>query len=432
MAQKKKARRRGSARRTPVIKSEKYSIRALHEDREYGLYWYAWLWKILRPVLIFVCSALMVIGMVSIGYNRVYDHFLAPVSAETSETVDFQIQSGESVSEIASRLEDAKLLRNHSVFKYMVQFQGLTNSLSYGTFKLSPGMNVSQIIAELTSGSQTNERTITIVPGWTCEDIARYLVSVEALDNTDEFLKLCNDVDRFVGYSYALRDAQSAGTLAGRKYALEGYLAPDTYRIFTSASAESILRTLLNQHNKVVDDVFYADHTEYYSDEEGNFHEVETYDNPLTMDQIVTLASMIEREAANRNDYARVSAVFHNRLRLGMKLESDPTVTYLSGVNKLALSDEDTAQQNPYNTYYVPALPIGPICNPSVAALEAAKSPDMTYITEGYMYFCAMEPTSGQLAFSKTKEEHEANVTRYRPLWEEYDRQQALKQEDSQ
>ncbi len=431
MAQKKK-RRRGPTRRTPMFKSEKYSIRALHEDREYGLYWYAWLWKILRPVLIFVCSALMVIGMVSIGYNRVYDHFLAPVSAETSETVDFQIQSGESVSEIASRLEDAKLLRNHSVFKYMVQFQGLTNSLSYGTFKLSPGMNVSQIIAELTSGSQTNERTITIVPGWTCEDIARYLVSVEALDNTDEFLKLCNDVDRFVGYSYALRDAQSAGTLAGRKYALEGYLAPDTYRIFTSASAESILRTLLNQHNKVVDDVFYADHTEYYSDEEGNFHEVETYDNPLTMDQIVTLASMIEREAANRNDYAKVSAVFHNRLNQGWKLESDPTVTYLSGVNKLALSDEETAQQNAYNTYYVPALPIGPICNPSVAALEAAKSPDMTYINEGYMYFCAMEPTSGQLAFSKTKEEHEANVTRYRPLWEEYDRQQALKQEDSQ
>ena len=428
MAQKKK-RRRGAARRTPIFKSEKYSIRALHEDREYGLYWYAWLWKILRPVLIFICSALMVIGMVSIGYNRVYDHYLAPVSGETSETVDFQIQNGESVSEIGKRLEEAQLLRNHSVFKYMVQFQGLTNNLSYGTFKLSPGMNVSQIIEELTSGSQTNERTITIVPGWTCEDIADYLVSVEALENTEEFLRLCNDVDRFVGYSYALRDAQSAGTLAGRKYALEGYLAPDTYRIFTSASAESILRTLLNQHNKVIDDVFYADHTEYYSDAEGNFHEVETYDNPLTMDQTVTLASMIEREAANRNDYAKVSAVFHNRLSQGWKLESDPTVTYLSGVNKLALSDEETAQQNNYNTYYVPALPIGPICNPSVAALEAAKSPDMEYINEGYMYFCAMEPTSGQLAFSKTKEDHEANVTRYRPLWEEYDRQQAQKRE---
>ena len=423
MAQKRKRR---APKRKPIFQSEKYSIRALHEDREYGLYWYAWLWKLLRPALIFLCSALMVIGVVSIGYDRVYGAFFAPVQAESVEVVTFQIDKGETVSQIGQRLQDEKLLRDRRVFKYMVQFKGLTNALSYGVFKLSPGMSVDQIIDELTSGSQTNERVITIVPGWTCEDIANYLVSIGALENTGEFLRLCNDVDRFVGSSYALRDAQNSGTLPGRKYALEGYLAPDTYRIFTSASAESIIRTLLNQHNKVIDSVFYADRTQYYTDEEGAFHEVETYDSHLSMDQTVILASMIEKEAANREDYARVSAVFHNRLNLGMKLESDPTATYLSGEHKLALTEEDTAQINNYNTYYVPGLPVGPICNPSVAALEAAQAPDLSYIEQGYLYFCAMEPTSGNLAFSVTKEEHEANVTRYRPLWEEYDRQQAL------
>ena len=423
MAQKRKRR---APRRKPIFQSEKYSIRALHEDREYGLYWYAWLWKLLRPALIFLCSALMVIGVVSIGYDRVYGAFFAPVQAESVEVVTFQIDKGETVSQIGQRLQDEKLLRDRRVFKYMVQFKGLTNALSYGVFKLSPGMSVDQIIDELTSDSQTNERVITIVPGWTCEDIANYLVSIGALENTGEFLRLCNDVDRFVGSSYALRDAQNSGTLPGRKYALEGYLAPDTYRIFTSASAESIIRTLLNQHNKVIDSVFYADRTQYYTDEEGAFHEVETYDSHLSMDQTVILASMIEKEAANREDYARVSAVFHNRLNLGMKLESDPTATYLSGEHKLALTEEDTAQINNYNTYYVPGLPVGPICNPSVAALEAAQAPDLSYIEQGYLYFCAMEPTSGNLAFSVTKEEHEANVTRYRPLWEEYDRQQAL------
>lgn len=419
-------RKRRAPKRKPIFQSEKYSIRALHEDREYGLYWYAWLWKLLRPALIFLCSALMVIGVVSIGYDRVYGAFFAPVQAESVEVVTFQIDKGETVSEIGQRLQDEKLLRDRRVFKYMVQFKGLTNAMSYGVFKLSPAMSVDQIIDELTSGSQTNERVITIVPGWTCEDIANYLVSIGALENTGEFLRLCNDVDRFVGSSYALRDAQNSGTLPGRKYALEGYLAPDTYRIFTSASAESIIRTLLNQHNKVIDSVFYADRTQYYTDEEGAFHEVETYDSHLSMDQTVILASMIEKEAANREDYARVSAVFHNRLNLGMKLESDPTATYLSGEHKLALTEEDTAQINNYNTYYVPGLPVGPICNPSVAALEAAQAPDLSYIEQGYLYFCAMEPTSGNLAFSVTKEEHEANVTRYRPLWEEYDRQQAL------
>lgn len=423
-----KRKKRGARQRKPLFQSEKYSIRALHEDREYGMYWYAWLWKAIRPVLIFICSALMVIGMVSVGYDRVYNAFFAPVERDNSEVVNFQIASGETVTQIGERLQQANLLRDSRVFKYMVQFRGLTNALSYGTFKLSPGMNTGEIITELTSGSQTNERVITIVPGWTVEDIARYLVTEGALEDTGEFLRLCNDVDRFVGSSYALRDAQNHGTLAGRKYALEGYLAPDTYRIFVSATPESIIRTLLNQHNKVVDSVFYADHSEYYTDEEGVYHEVEKFNSTLTMDQTVTLASMIEKEAANREDYARVSAVFHNRLAQGMKLESDPTVTYLSGVHKLALSDEEIAQQNPYNTYYVPALPAGPICNPSAAALEAAMLPDMQYIKDGYLYFCATEPNSGKLAFSISKAEHEANVALYRPLWEEYDRQHAGQQ----
>ena len=421
------ARKSAPRKRRSPYQSERYSIGALHEDREYGLYWYAWIWKVLRPVLIFVCSTLMVVGLVSVGYERVYGAFFAPVETENAQTVNFTIENGESVSAIGQRLEDAKLLRDRRVFKYMVQFQGLTNSMSYGTFRLSSAMSVSEIIAELTSGSQTNERVITIVPGWTCEDIARYLVSEGALENPQEFLSLCNDVDRFVGSSYALRDAQNAGNLIGRKYALEGYLAPDTYRVFLSATPESIIRTLLNQDNKVIDEVFYADHTEYYSDEEGNFHEVERYDSSLTMDQIVTMASMIEKEAANKADYARVAAVFYNRLALGWKLESDPTVTYLSGTTKLALTDEDIAQANAYNTYYISGLPVGPICNPSVAALEAAMAPDMSYINEGYLYFCAMEPTSGQLAFSKTKEEHDILVARYRPLWEAYDQQQAAR-----
>ena len=428
MAHKNKRRREVAPKRKPAYKSEKYSIRALHEDREYGLYWYAWLWRLLRPVLIFMCSLLLVIGMVSMAYDRVYDAFLAPVS-ESGEVVTFTIDNGDSVTAIGKKLEDQGLLRNRSVFKYLIQFQGLTNQLSYGTYKLSPNMNVTTIIAELTSGAQTNERVITIVPGWTVEDIADYMVSIGAFEGRDEFLTLCNDVDRFVGSSYALRDAQNNGTLEGRKYALEGYLAPDTYRVFVSAGPESIIRTLLNQDNKTLDEVYYADHTEYYADDEGNFHEVERYNIDLTMDQVVTLASMIEKEAGNKDDYRRVAAVFYNRMRAGMKLESDPTATYQSGETKLALSEAETSDPNAYNTYYVPGLPAGPICNPSVAALEAAMDPDMDYIHENYLYFCATEPTSGKLAFSKTLEEHEANVERYRPLWEEYDRQRAAEKQ---
>ena len=282
-------------------------------------------------------------------------------------------------------------------------------------------MTVNQIIEELTSGSQTNERTITIVPGWTCEDIADYLVAEGAIESAEEFLNLCNDVDRFVGDSYALKFAQDAGALEGRKYALEGYLAPDTYRIFKSATAESIIATLLEQHNKVIDRVYYADNVQYQVDESGEYSQVETYQSDLTMDQFIILASMIEKEAAKTEDYAKVSAVFHNRLSQGWKLESDPTATYLFGLSHYVLTEEELNDQNLYNTYVVPALPVGPICNPSNAALDAAMHPDMSYVEQGYMYFCATDPKTDELAFAITREEHQANVARYQQMWAEYD-----------
>lgn len=420
---------RGRRKRAPrqAVETERYNIRTLHEDREYGLYWYAGLWKILRPVLIFACSVLIVIGIVSFGYNRIYENYLGPADSQNVGLVDFEIESGQSVTSIGSSLEKANLVRSGSVFKYMVQFKGVGNQLSYGSFELSPSMTVNQIIDELTSGSQTNERTITIVPGWTCEDIADYLVREGAISSAEEFLTLCNDVDRYVGDSYALKAAQDAGTLVGRKYALEGYLAPDTYRIFKSASAESIIATLLKQHNNVIDKVYYADNTEYRVDENGEYSPVETYQSDLTMDQFIVLASMIEKEAAKTEDYARVSAVFHNRLKQGWKLESDPTATYLFGLSHYILTEEELNAQNLYNTYVVPALPIGPICNPSTAALKAAMHPDMEYIEQGYMYFCATDPATGELAFAITKEEHEQNVARYQQMWAAYDAQNAAR-----
>ena len=416
---------RAQDRRSRRQGPERYDRKTLHRDREYGFYWYSWIWSVLRPVLIFLCSLLIVLGIVSMGWNKINEKFFMPVDPASTEVVPFAIDSGESISTIGMRLEEANLLRNRSVFKYLVQFQGLTNAISYGTYNLSPSMGVSEVIAELASGSQTNERTITIIPGWTCENIADYLVDIGALANRSEFLALCNQPELFVDSSYAVKNAQEADAFVNRKYALEGYLAPDTYRVFASASAESIIRTLLSQTNSVIDRVFYSESSDYYADEEGIVHEVERYETTLTQDETIILASMIEREAGTASDYAKVSAVFHNRLNAGWKLESDPTVTYMSGISKLALSDEDLHTADNYNTYVVPALPAGPICNPSVRALEAALYPDLEYVNDGYMFFCAKEPTSGQLAFAITAEEHAANVAQYRPLWEAYDRQQA-------
>lgn len=432
MAGKKQAPRQERERR-PFSRPMRYDQRTVREEREYGVYWYAWLWRVLRPVTVFFCAVLIVIGLVTMGWNSVYEAFLMPVDPENTQTVRFTIESGDSISEIGENLEKAQLLRNRTVFRYLVQFLGVTDKISYGTFDLSPSMDVNAIIDELSSGSQNAERTITIIPGWTVEDIADYLYAEGAIQSREEFLNLCRDAAPFAEMSYPIKLAQDMGTLSGRKYQLEGYLAPDTYRVFRNASAQQIVSTLVEQTNTVIDEVYYADTIQYEVDPEtGEYREVVRYRNDdLTLDEIIILASMIEKEAANTEDYARVSAVFTNRMNAGMRLESDPTATYLLGVDKLALSDEETSAVNNYNTYVIDGLPVGPICNPSAAAMEAALYPDVEYVDEGYLYFCAKEPTSGELAFAKTLEEHEANVAQYRPLWEEYDRQRAQQQSAS-
>ena len=432
MAGKKQAPRQKRERR-PFSRPMRYDQRTVREEREYGVYWYAWLWRVLRPVTVFFCAVLIVIGLVTMGWNSVYEAFLMPVDPENTQTVRFTIESGDSISEIGENLEEAQLLRNRTVFRYLVQFLGVTDKISYGTFDLSPSMDVNAIIDELSSGSQNAERTITIIPGWTVEDIADYLYEEGAIQSREEFLTLCRDAAPFADMSYPIKLAQDMGTLSGRKYQLEGYLAPDTYRVFRNASAQQIVNTLVEQTNTVIDEVYYADTIQYEVDPEtGEYREVVRYRNDdLTLDEIIILASMIEKEAASTEDYGRVSAVFTNRMNAGMRLESDPTATYLLGIDKLALSNEETSAVNNYNTYVIDGLPIGPICNPSAAAMEAALYPDVEYVDEGYLYFCAKEPTSGELAFAKTLEEHEANVAQYRPLWEEYDRQRAQQQSAS-
>ena len=145
----------------------------------------------------------------------------------------------------------------------------------------------------------------------------------------------------------------------------------------------------------------------------------------MTMDEVVTLASMIEKEA-KKGDFAKVSAVFHNRLKADMTLGSDVTIKCATGSQKMVLGDSELSVNSAYNTYTRKGLPVGPICNPSMDAIVAALYPDEQYVAQKYLYFCSTDPASGALHFSKTLDEHNAAVAMYRPLWEEYDKSRGL------
>ena len=244
--------------------------------------------------------------------------------------------------------------------------------------------------------------------GWTEEDVARYLVELKILGNTDEFLSLCKSGESYSGY-YFIEEMMKTDTVSQRRYALEGYLSPNTYEIYTSSSADTIIKRLLTQMEAT-----YLTGYDERAQELG-----------MTMDEVITLASMIEKEA-KKSDFAKVSAVFHNRLKADMTLGSDVTIKYATGSEKMVLGDSELSVNSAYNTYTRKGLPVGPICNPSMDAIVAALYPDEQYVAQKYLYFCSTDPASGELHFSKTLEEHNAAVAMYRPLWEEYDRSRGL------
>ncbi len=391
-------------------KDKNYTYRSMRDEREYGLYWYSGLWHILRPVLVGLTVLVLVIGIGMTVWNKLYGSFLAPVDPADEAEYTFEIQSGQSLNRVASNLESADLIRSKTIFKYYCDFAGMAQKIQTGTYSLKKDMTMTEIADRLTTGDGNPiVRNITLIPGETVEEFAAKLVKNGVLEDDKSFLAACRDGKAFREYYY-IDDVLTSGHPEERKYVLEGYLSPNTYEVYVTASAEEIIWKLLSQ-TEAAFPVELQDRAEELG---------------LTMDQTLTLASLIEKEA-KESDFARVSAVFHNRLKANMRLESDVTIHYITGIRKMALADSDLTVNSPYNTYQVNGLPVGPICNPSPAAIRAALYPDETMIAEKYLYFCAKEPESGELYFSKTLDQHRRAVEAYAPKWQQYDLDRGIK-----
>lgn len=386
-----------------------YTYRSMRDEREFGPYWYSGLWRLIRPLMVGLVSVIIVLGLLGSGWNAIYGNFLAPTDVSDRTDVAFAVESGQSLTKVANNLEAAGLIRNRSVFKYYCDFAGMGQKIQAGNYVLNRTMTMAEIADQLTRGDGNPiVRNITLIPGWTIEDFADKLYTDGVITDKEGFLALCRTGESFNDYYY-INTVLSTKDVGQRKYVLEGYLSPNTYEVYTDATNEDIIRKLLSQ----TENAFPAD-AQDRAEEMG-----------YTMDQMLSLASMIEKEA-KAEDMAKVSAVFHNRLKAGMKLQSDVTIHYITGVLKMSLDNSDLALNSPYNTYQVTGLPLGPVCNPSEEAINAALYPDETYVAENYLYFCAKDPESGELHFSKTLREHEQAVAIYAPLWQKYDEERGI------
>jgi UPF0755 protein len=309
-----------------------------------------------------------------------------PVSAN-EEKIFFTVSQGQGVKEIAQALKEKGIIRSEFWFETYVFFDGSSAKFLAGNYYLQPSMNIKEVAEEMTRGHFAPEQSITIIEGWTAGDIAEYLADKSIVAKND-FITAANVVD-----SRAIIPDKTYDFLAGRPtdQGLEGFLFPDTYRVFEKTMAAEIIEKML--------DNFSVKYTEQMRQD--------TAKGNMTIYQIVTLASVIEKEVRTDTDRKIAAGIFYDRLNLGVPLQSDATVNYVTGKNSLQPTNDDISVDSLYNTYKYRGLPPGPICNPSLSSIMAAIYPEKS----DYFYF--LTRPDGSTVFSKTYEEHLANKRKY-------------------
>ncbi len=310
---------------------------------------------------------------------------------------DFIVKEGEGVNQISQDLKSEELIDNSFIFETWVWLKGSENKIQAGDHKIKDTWSISQITNALISGNTIeNETNITIIEGWNLWEIADYLEK-QNIAQLDDFLSLVGypaiDYDRNPDLPRPEDFSGDYPFLASkpRNLSLEGYLFPDTYRIFKNSKVETIVRKMLdNFGQKVTPEMM-----------------TEIKKQGKTLHEILTLASIIEKEANTLENKKRVAGVYYNRLDKGIALQADPTVNYITGKKTDRPTYEDLENDNPYNTYLYPGLPPGPITNPGLDSIMAAIYPE----NNDYYYF--INTPDGDMVFAKTFEEHKQNRLKY-------------------
>lgn len=327
-----------------------------------------------------------------LAHDAIY-RFDTPVNPRIEMPRDFTVRDGDTASLVAERLESEGLIENALVFRLMAEVENATARLTAGEYELSPSMRPSEILEKLVAGETRPDETVTIPEGWRAEEVAARLAE-RNIGSVERFMELVRDY----------RPPGGAASVRPQDASLEGYLFPNTYSFSKWTTIEEVLERMVREF----DLQFTADMRSKAASRGMSIHE------------IVTLASIIEREAVVPAERSLMAGVFYNRLEMEMMLQTDPTVQYALATSdasaleefgwwKRVLTFADLEIESPYNTYRNQGLPPGPICSPGLESLRAAVDP----ATTDYLYFVARP--DGSHAFSTTLEEHQENVRLHGP-----------------
>ncbi|GEK58794.1 hypothetical protein CHL76_04715 [Marinococcus halophilus] len=322
-------------------------------------------------------------------------YMLFPVAENSREKQTVVIEQGTSTEAAAEQLKNQQLIRHAGVFQYYSYLR--PDSLKAGTYRLSASMSAGEIAGALEAGEQAQEPvvSITVLEGRSLEQIAR--ISAKNADFSEEkFMETATDDSFIRSLSESYSFIQQPNNQNEIRYALEGYLSPQTYEYYgESPEAEVIIKDMIERTNKTM--------VEFSN---------QIADSSWTVREIWTIASIVEREAMQAEDRAPIAGVIENRLGKNMRLEMDPTVAYALGEHRLRTSFKDLQVSSPYNTYRNRGLPPGPIASPGTQSIQAALSPERTKA----LYFYARP--NGDVIYNETYEQHTRTQNKYESEWE--------------
>jgi len=318
--------------------------------------------RLLRALMLLVVLASLVAAGISYAMLA---QIRRPADPEATEVVEFEILPGQSAAEIAAGLRDTNLIRQPLLFRFMLREREASDQLMAGTYQLSPSMTMGEIISALQVAPSFEETEFQTIEGMRMEEVAEVIVDAGLAESTEDFLAVARDAAPFKENHARLESIPDG-------QGLEGYLFPSTYRIEATATITDVIEKMLT-------DGFDASY--------------ETFENQVIVENrsvhdIVTMASIVQREAANDDEMAHLAYIFWNRLKpehlaeSGGLLGADPTVQYIAGYSEEQqtwwrndLTQAELDVDNPYNTRKTAGLPPGPIANPGLAALRAAARP---------------------------------------------------------
>lgn len=340
--------------------------------------------------IFFLISILCFLAVVWFLYSKIYT-----AQAQTGvEKVKFEVREGESVAALTERLESEQIIRSAWLFKKYLRWKNLDTKINIGEFEVSSPITLARV-AEVLGKPGLNEREITIIPGWTIRDIAQYF-EYNGMFQVEELTELVG----LPAVSYKTWK-EGAPTLVSSLVILkdkpwyvsyEGYLSPETYRIYKNASLKDIVLKLLEQRELEITDEMLQE----MEKQKKSFYD------------ILTMASILEREVKSEKDKRLVADIFWRRYDKNWALQADSTVHY--AVNKTGdvfTTQEDRDSNSPWNTYKYPGLPPSPISNPSLESIKAA-----LYSEENeYWYF--LTGKDGTVYYAKTLDEHNKNRATY-------------------